>query len=266
MPNQARSKANDALALSRDAGEPAGVADALLCLASLDMAESHPQPRRRALADEALTYAREAGDDRLVALALMQRAGAVPLEDDTGELEQAATALRELGSARPLLALYNNAAYNAIKAGNPEGARPFLAEAVPLANELGDPVFLALTYGNVGLEALFNDDLDRAQHAFDEQLRLCREHVVMSDAPEGLGGLAAIATRRGDPERAARLLGAATALGPVGDADVNAELEQHFFAAARQRTRQWSHAHAAGAQMSFEEAIAFALTPGRTPR
>ena len=83
-------------------------------------------------------------------------------------------------------------------------------------------------------------------------------------APEGLGGLAAIATRRGDPERAARLLGAATALGPVGDADVNAQLEEQFFAPARRRTPHWSDAYTAGAQMSFEEAIAFALTAGQT--
>jgi predicted ATPase/DNA-binding SARP family transcriptional activator len=264
MPNEARSKANDALALSRDAGEPAGIADALLCLASLEMAESHPQPRRRALADEALAFAREAGDDRLVAGALMQRAGATPPEDDTGELEQAASALRKLGSARPLLWLYNNAAYNAIKAGNPEAARPFLAEAIPLADELGDPVASALTCGNVGLEALFNNDLDRAREAFEEGLRLCREHVVRQDAPEALGGLAAIATRRGDTERAARLLGAATAIGPVGDADVKAQLEEHFFAPARTRhgTTHWADAYRGGAEMSLEEAIAFALTPG----
>jgi predicted ATPase/DNA-binding SARP family transcriptional activator len=267
-PNQARPKAAEALALSREAGEPAGIAHALIALASLDMAESHPQPRRRALADEALTYARAAGDDRLVALALMERAGAVPPERDTGELEQAATALRKLGTVRFLVSLYNNAAYNAIKAGSPESARSFLAHAVPLARELGDPVLLALTCGNVGLEALFNDDLDRAQDAFDEGLRLCREHVVRHFASEAVGGLAAIATRRGDPKRAARLLGAATAFGPVGDADVNAELEEHFFAPARAHhgTRQWSDAYTAGAQMSFEEAIAFALTPGETPR
>ena len=35
--------------------------------------------------------------------------------------------------------------------------------------KLGDPVFLTVTCGNVGLEALFNDDLDRAQDAFDEE-------------------------------------------------------------------------------------------------
>jgi predicted ATPase/DNA-binding SARP family transcriptional activator len=263
-PSDARSVAAEALALSREAGEPAGVADALLVQASLDMAESHPQPRRRALADEALTYAREAGDDRLVARALMERAGAVAPEDDTGELEQAATALHKLGSARSLLFLYNNAAYNAIKAGNSEAARPFLVEAGSLANELGDPVASALTCGNVGLEALLNDDLERAREAFEEGLRLSREHVVWQFASEAVGGLAAIAARRGDTERAARLLGAATAIGPVGDADVNAQLEQHFFVPARAHlgTRQWTDAYTAGAEMSFEEAIAFALTLG----
>lgn len=68
-----------------------------------------------------------------------------------------------------------------------------------------------------------------------------------------------------DSERAARLLGAATAIGSIGDADVNAQLEEQFFAPARDRTRDWSHAYTAGAQMSFEEGIAFALTPARTP-
>ncbi|HEX6651941.1 MAG TPA: hypothetical protein VF072_04300, partial [Thermoleophilaceae bacterium] len=145
---------------------------------------------------------------------------------------------------------------------SPEGARPFLAEAVPLAREHGDPVLLALTCGNLGLEALFTDDLDRAQDAFDEQLRLCREHVLRHSASEGLGGLAAVAARRGDPERAARLLGAASVIGPIGDADVNAQLEQHFFAPARDCTPNWSHAHAAGAELSFDEAITFARHRG----
>ena len=140
--------------------------------------------------------------------------------------------------------------------------------AVPLAHELEDPLSLALVYGNVGLEALFMDELDRAQDAFDQQLRLCNEHVVTHLAAEALGGLAAIATRRGDPERAARLLGAANATGPVGDADVSAQLEQHFFASARARhgTRRWSRARAAGAEMTFEQAIDFALGPRPTPR
>jgi tetratricopeptide (TPR) repeat protein len=236
----------------------------LLALADLDAGESHPQRRRRALADEALTCARETGDARLEALALMQQASAVSPENDTGELEQAATALRKLGSTRILAALYNNTAYNAIKVGRPETAGPFLLQAVPFARELDDPHWFALIYGNVGLAALFTDDLRRAQDAFEQQLRLCREHVLTDIAVEGLGGLAAIAARRGDTERAARLLGAATAIGPVGDADVNAQLDEQFFAPAR-RAPNWNDGYTAGAQMGFEEAIAFALTPAQHP-
>jgi hypothetical protein len=52
-------------------------------------------------------------------------------------------------------------------------------------------------------------------------------------------------------------------IGPVGDADVNAQLEKHFFATARARhgMRRWSEAHAAGAEMTFDQAFAFALSP-----
>jgi hypothetical protein len=139
------------------------------------------------------------------------------MDEVTAEIEQAATALRTLDSPRLLLVFCNNVAYNAVKAGRAERALPFLAQAAPLTDEVGDPVLRAVTYGNVGLEALFTDDLDRARAVFEEQLRLCREHVVKHLATEALGGLAAVAARRGEPERAARLLGAATAIGPVAD-------------------------------------------------
>ena len=262
---EARTRAAEALHLSRRAGDPAGIADALLGLAGLDMAENLPQRRRRALAEEALTCAREAGNERLVALALMQCALAVPPEQGAAELESAAATLRKIGSSRYLVSLYSSAAYSAIKAGSPERARPLLDRAVPVAREQGDPLQLAVLWGNVGLAALFSDDLERARTAFAEQLRLCRKHAFWVGA-EGLIGLAAIATRRGDHERAARLLGAASAPGQCTDADVMAELEQRFFAPARARhgTRRWREAHSAGAEMSFEQAIAFALGPGAT--
>jgi predicted ATPase/DNA-binding SARP family transcriptional activator len=263
---EARAKAAAALDLSRRGGDPAGIADALLVLAGLEMAETLPQRRRRALAEEALSWASQAGDDRLVALALTERALAVPLEQGVAELEQAATALRKIGGSRYLVGLYSSAAYNAIKAGSSERARPLLDRALPLARELGDPLLQAFVWGNLGFEALFTGDLDRARSAFDEQLRLCRKHVFWVGA-EGLTGLAAIAARRGDPDRAARLLGAATAPGLCTDADVTAELEERFFAPARARhgTRHWSEAQEAGAEMSFDQAIAFALTSDPTP-
>jgi predicted ATPase len=258
---EARARGAEALALSRQAGDSAGIAAALLALASLEVAESLPQRRRRELAQEALVRAREAGDARLVALALMERACAQPPEQGAAELRHAAAALHDLGSTRLLLVLYNTAAYNAIKAGSPARALPLLAQAVPLARELGDPVGLANACGNVGLAALFTDDPEPARLAFDEQLRLCREHVITHLPAEGLGGLAGIASRAGDLQRAARLLGAASGLGQVGDADVNAQLERRFFAPARAAygERRWDEAQAAGAQLTFEQAITLAL-------
>jgi tetratricopeptide (TPR) repeat protein len=258
----ARASAIEALALSRQAGGPAGIAEALLGLAHLEVAESLPQPRRAALAEEALALAREGGDDRLVAFALWQRALALPAAQGTAALDAAVAALRRIGSSRQLVGLYCDAAYNAIKEGRPERAAPLLDQAMPLARELGDPVPLAFVWGNLGLEALFSGDLGRARAAFDEQLRISREHVLWV-AAEGLSGLAALAARRGDTEHAARLLGAATTIGPWdADADVGAALQRQFFEPARQRygEQRWSQAYAAGSRLSLEEAIDLALS------
>ena len=259
----ARDRASEALALSRQAGDPVGIAHALLGLAHLEVAESLPQERRRALAEEALILAREGGDDRLVAGALRHRALALSGAQGSAEFDAAVAALRKIGSARELTGLYSDAAYNAIKEGRPDRAFPLLDQAMSLARELGEPLALAFVCGNMGLAALYSGELDRSQDAFDEQLRLCREHVFWV-AAEGLSGLAAVAARQGDPQRAARLLGAATAIGPWdADIDVRDALEQQFFEPARQRygVRRWSQAHAAGTRLSFEAAIDVALNP-----
>jgi tetratricopeptide (TPR) repeat protein len=257
----ARAGASEALALSRQVGDPAGIAHALLGLAQLEVAEPLPQRRRRALAEEALALARESGDARLVAFALRARALARSEAEGTADLDAAVAALRGIGSSRELVGLYSDAAYNAIKEGNPERARLLLERALPLARDLGDPERLAFVYGNIGLEALFSGDLERSRAAFYEQLRICREHVLWV-AAEGLSGLAAIAARRDDPKLAARLLGAATAIGPWdADADVGDALEQQFFAPARRSYGEprWSKADASGSRLSFEEAIDLAL-------
>jgi predicted ATPase/DNA-binding SARP family transcriptional activator len=260
---QARAQATQALALSRQAEDPSGIAWALIALSYFEQRESLPQRRRLALAEEALTWARQSGDDSLVADALAERALALPLEQGISEVERAAAALRKVGDRQELLALYDMAAHGAIKAGKAECALPWLDHALPLAR---DPehhhLDLIFVVGTVGLQALFTEDLDRAQAGFEEQLRLCSEHSVGPLAARGLLGLAAIAAGRGQGERAARLLGAAAAIGPMGDPDVVRQLEQQFFEPARSDhgERLWSEAHAAGARMSFERAIGYALS------
>jgi class 3 adenylate cyclase len=259
-----KAEAVDALDLSRQAEDPAGIAEALVFLGYFEAAESFPQRRRRELAEEALASAQEAQDDRLVANALTERALAQPFSQVTAATAEAEAALRRLGASRTLASFYNSAAYNAIKEGDPEGARPLLERAIPITRELGDPILLILLRGNMGLEALLSGDLDRARVAFADQLRLCREHVIPHLAAEGLSGIAVVAACQGNPERAARVLGAATAITPVGDADVSQQLERRFFAAAREQigTARWAAAEEEGGRLSLEEALDEALEPG----
>jgi len=258
---RSRVRAQEALALARRAADPTTIGETLLACGSLEMVEPLPQRTRWEFADEALSVAREAGDARLVAFALMERASALKSDEASADLEEAAAALRSVGAFRALATMYWNAAYNAIKDGCHERAGPLLEQARPLVHQLGDPWLMCFFCGNDGLAALFTGDDDRARAAFEEQLRLCGELVVPWLAAEALGGLAAIATRAGDLERAARLLGAASVHGAIGDADVTRELEQEFFEAARARCgeRRWSDAYAAGRRMSFQEAIALAV-------
>ncbi|HEX6711853.1 MAG TPA: BTAD domain-containing putative transcriptional regulator [Thermoleophilaceae bacterium] len=257
----AKERAEDALSLARQTDAPALIADALLALAALEGAATFPHTRRYELAEEALGLARQAGDDRLVALALQERALALPPGQGGAEFEQAVTALSALGSPRQLAFFYSDIAYSWIKEGRPAGARPLVERALALTREVGDPALEAGAYGNAGMEALLSGDLDRAQTAFDQQLRVSREHRFWV-AGEGLAGLAAIATRRGELGRAAQLLGAATAVGPWdGDADVAEWLEQKFFGPARRRygEKLWDETVATGTELTFEDAIALAI-------
>ena len=61
---QARAQATQALALSREADDPSGIAWALIALSYCEQRESLPQRRRLALAEEALAWARKSGRRR----------------------------------------------------------------------------------------------------------------------------------------------------------------------------------------------------------
>jgi hypothetical protein len=79
---------------------------------------------------------------------------------------------------------------------------------------------------------------------------------------ERLLGLAAVAAVDNDPDRAARLVGAATAHSyGAQQHEIKARLDAAFLDPARERqgTDAWDTAVHAGAALSFEDAIAYAL-------
>jgi predicted ATPase len=257
-----RSAASEALALSRRAGDPAGIADALLHLFGFD-ADDDPE-RARALAEEALQYAREAGDEVLVADALSLRALSFRVVGVDAEIAETAALYRKVGDVHGLASLYNNAGYVALTQGSYERAAAYLDEALVLAERTGEPLRLMLAFGNLGLASLFMADLDRAEARFGEELRLCGVHGVTWMAAEGIVGLGAIAASQGDNERAARLLGAAESMANALDDAAGVKLEQEFFSPARERIGEarWRAAYADGARLSFDEAVSLALDEG----
>jgi len=249
--------------LSRRAGDPAGIADALLCLSPFVQGEPE---RLRALTEEALAYARQAGDERLVARALAAHAVSSPAADvdaEIAEIAEVAALYRKVGDFHGLAGLYSHAGYAAITQGNYQRAAVYMDEALVLAEQSGEQVRVMMAFGNLGLASLFTGNFDDAAAHFAQQLRLGHEHAVPWMAAEAMTGLAAIAARQGDSERAARLLGAAESLANIlGDA-VGARLEQEFFAPARDGIGEarWAVVHTAGGGLGFEEAVGLALEP-----
>ena len=112
-------------------------------------------------------------------------------------------ALAELGSALLL-------------AGDTEGATPLVEEALALVRttDEGDPMALQDTYGLAevlgarGYAARARGDLRLATQLFAEKYALGQELSASREALGALAGLAAVALDRGQPARAARLLGA----------------------------------------------------------
>jgi non-specific serine/threonine protein kinase len=168
-------------------------------------------------------------------------------------------ALAELGSA-------------SLQLGDIEGAVPLLDEALALiarsdeidATTLRDPFGLAGILGLRGFAARAQGDLSLASQLFVKKIAIANELGAAREGLGTLGGLAGVALDRGQPARAARLLGAVDAareaeglanithfryVQAIGSAACGA-LGATAFAA------QWR----AGQALSLAEAIADALT------
>jgi predicted ATPase/class 3 adenylate cyclase len=165
-----------------------------------------------AVAERAIEWATMAGDRWEIAMACREHAvAAASTEAARPRVAHAASLLQEVGNLFQLEPLYVSVAYRAICEGDDRSATVFLERAEEIARALDDPYGLMLIHGNSGLAALFMGEIDAARHHFSEELKLCREMRILPLAHEPLRGLAAIAIVDGDIPHAARLIGAATA-------------------------------------------------------
>ena len=201
-----------AAALYRQADDHAGISQTLSSLAVSVGVFAGDLAGERRYALQACQHARFAGDDGLLGRAL-GRLGVVSGDERRAILDQAAELLIPLGDYREVAIAYSNAAYMSLIEDSVAEATSFLETALHAVGSIEDPLETEIILSNIGLARLLSGDLDHARDAFERALRLCAQHNFRELAGEGLAGLAAVAAAQARDETAARLRGAARALG-----------------------------------------------------
>jgi predicted ATPase/DNA-binding SARP family transcriptional activator len=260
----------EALELYRKAGDHAGMSEALRRLADAVGVYADDTAGTRRYAHDACRHARLAGDDRLLGSALGVLA-TVSKGKRRELLEQAAGLLIPYGAFREVAGAYSTAAYVALSEDDVNEATNLLDTALRAASRIDDPWETMIVLGNMGLARLFAGNAEQAREAFERELRLATEHRFSKGADEAVAGLAAIAAADGRDEVAARLRGAALALGyPLATFDkrIDDRLDRMYLAPARARhgDAAWEIAERAGAALSYSEAAAYALQQTSQPR
>jgi predicted ATPase len=262
-PDAALGAARRALELYIRAADAAGIADAMCQVAYFRLIAGDGASARTD-AEAAYRHARAVGHEPSMARALAVLAPALPADESPPVRERAAALLRRLGNRRELVSLYANCSYSALREGRFEEALSLQDQSEAADALIGDPMNSVLNLSHLGMACLLSGDFPRARRAFTRQVRLCGEHGFRWQAAESLAGLAALAARDEELERAARLFGAVDVLREHTDREVVTRLERDFIAPARDRgdAASWLRAARAGAEMPFQDLIAYAVTPG----
>jgi predicted ATPase/DNA-binding CsgD family transcriptional regulator len=147
--------------------------------------------------------------------------------------------------------------------GEPAAARHGLGHGLALAREQRDPVIIAIVLAGLGWAECLDGQLSDAHAHLIESVELRHELGLNSNIAESLDGLAAVAARRAQPDRALRLAGAAEA--------IRRRLGQTLPPARRQMRDDWlvpvqrdlgdhatTEAFADGLRLSLDEALALA--------
>ena len=256
----ARRCGEQAVKLARQLHDDRLLIDALSTLCGVYFFAGEPG-RGLPLCREAVERARQFGDDVLLGHSLMIfLLSNDPIEQaQTGRLlAEAIACAQRSGNQLLRLFLHNNAAVQALSAGDIPAARGHLEQAAEAAQAIGqeDPAVGA----NLGWVRREEGDLDGARSAFEASLRISRrngEQPVVSCASLGLACLAA---DRGEWGRAAMLHGVAQAVldrsgGPWQD--LEGRYRQDSLAAVRAHLggEQFDRAYAKGMTLSTYEGL-----------
>jgi tetratricopeptide (TPR) repeat protein len=149
--------------------------------------------------------------------------------------------------------------------GNYERAAAIYEESLSLYGGRGSRSWLAgRELRNLGHVASFRQDYEEAEALFRESLQILQETGDKSEILGSISGMAGVRAALGQPEQAARLLGAAQALidaiGAAWEPEEHAEYERYLTATRSQLPEDaFAAAWAEGQSMPLEQAIAEAL-------
>jgi DNA-binding CsgD family transcriptional regulator/tetratricopeptide (TPR) repeat protein len=184
----------------------------------------------RAVLTECLAIARELGDDWGIAVAL-DSAGFLDLRERDwsaakAHLEQSLAMHRRLGDEGSAAIIYNNLAQVARRQGDAAGAVALLEQSLALGRRMGQLV--AITLYNLGDWALRRGEIPRAMAYLAESFRESARSGERRSFVSSLGGLARLAVAVGQPDVAARLIGAAEALREQADVNLSLEFQREL--------------------------------------
>ena len=264
-----------ALATTAGAGSAADRRKALTGIGLILQARGDLEEARAPLA-EALVLARADGDDAGTGRALLLLGTTARRRGDAAEAEallnEALAAARRAGDPFGVAHALDHLGLTAAGRGALDRADQHFREALELQRALGDGWSAGFSLANLGAVALARGDHATALARYREGLALRRDQGYRIGVAECLAGLAAVAAACRQPERAARLLGAAWALRdalgvPVAPADRPREERTVAEARAALGEDGVAAAIAAGRALTAEEMDheARAVTTGEPP-
>jgi predicted ATPase/DNA-binding XRE family transcriptional regulator len=263
----ARAFHEQSLALRQQLGDRTGVAASLHNLGNVASFQ-RDYDRAKSLLNESLVLRRELGDPWGIALAVNGLGNIVREQGDTTlawQLYQESLALlRETGDAREIGVVLLNVGEMACDKQDYVAARAVYEEALSLQQNIGDKLGIAYALKGLADIARAEGDGGGAHSLYRQSLTLLRDlgdKLEIAFCLEGLGCL--LTGEPHHPAKAVTLFAAADRLRKSMGAPGTSEVRQYAtrLAAARQEldAPAWEAAWAAGAAMSADEAISYAL-------
>jgi tetratricopeptide (TPR) repeat protein len=263
---------DEALAIRREAGDEVGAAEALNDLAWLATRRGD-YLRARACGHDALALAERAGAGAHLLGRIHATLGDLVERSDLAagrtHFERARKYFEEVGDRGASARVLNNLGLISLSLGDHVTSRLALEECLTIFSDLQDAAALPTVLSNLGLIAIEERDFERAHDFFTRGLTLGHRTMDKELMVYTLLGLAMAGGGLFDANRGAVLHGAVDSLsadvGMALDA-LEARLRDRSIDELREAmgTHAFADAHAIGAAMALDDAVAFALA-GEVP-